>query len=327
MGDYWRPSGIESPIVLPPVDASVGFELDPSYIRKSIQFSGLPSEDPNTHLYDFLAFCDISKCDGLCDDGIRLRLFPISLRDNARYWLYSLPARSITTWDQLVTKFLAEYSPPSKLAKLRRDIINFAQFETESLYEAKVRFQDMLRKCPDHKLPDWHQAHIFFEGLKPACRSLLDVSIGGFLRENKPKEAYDLLGEMAFISYHWQQLDSQGMEKPEKLHGVLTTHSNTALSKQVELLTNTLQNLITLMQKQSNMNDLCGQLGYLNTNCQEGNSSAHDTNTLQNLITLMQKQSNMNDFCGQLGYVNTNGQEGNSSAHETKELEHEHFCY
>jgi hypothetical protein len=186
----------------------------------------------------------------------------------------------------------------------------------------------MLRKCPDHKLPDWHQAHIFFEGLKPACRSLLDVSIGGFLRENKPKEAYDLLGEMAFISYHWQQLDGQGMEKPEKLHGVLTTHSNTALSKQVELLTNTLQNLITLMQKQSNMNDLCGQFGYLNTNCQEDNSSVHDTNTLQNLITLMQKnQSNMNDFCGQLGYVNTNCQEGNSSAHETKELEHEHCWY
>ncbi|MCH92768.1 hypothetical protein A2U01_0013711, partial [Trifolium medium] len=135
----------------------------------------------------------------------------------------------------------------------------------------------------DHELPDWHQAHIFFEGLTPRHRSLLDVAIGGFLRENQPKQAYDLLNEMAFINYHYNwQLDSQGMEKPEKLHGVLTTHSNIALSKQVELLTNTVQNLITLMQKQqSNMNDLCRQLGNLNTNCQEGNSSAHETKELE----------------------------------------------
>ncbi|WJX40718.1 hypothetical protein P8452_28164 [Trifolium repens] len=69
------------------------------------------------------------------------------------------------------------------------------------------------------------------------------------------------------------------------------------------------------------MNDLCGQFGYLNTNCQEDNSSVHDTNTLQNLITLMQKnQSNMNDFCGQLGYVNTNGQEGSKSLHHLKAI-------
>ncbi|CAJ2641704.1 hypothetical protein L195_g041811 [Trifolium pratense] len=289
LGDYGRPYKIESCIVLPPVDEGVSFELDPSFIMTSIQFSGLPSEDANTHLYDFLAFCDIFKCDGLCYDGIRLRLFPISLRDSAKSWLYSLPARSITTWDQLATKFLSRYSPPSKLAQLRRDILNFAQFESEPLYEAKKRFQDMLIKCPDLQLPDWHQAHIFFEGLTPANRSFLDISIGAFLREYKPKQAYDLLGELAFISHHFQQLDSQGMMKPEKLHGVLTTHSDTAaLSKQVESLTNALQNLVTLMQKQ---------------------------------------QSNMNDLCGQLGYLNTNSQEGNSSSHETKEIEHEHHWY
>jgi len=217
LGDYCRPHKIQSSIVLPPVHASFSFDLSSliPYIREFNQFGGLPSEDPRMHLRDFVEICGTLKCDALCDDGIRLRLYPLSLKDDASSssWLrWSLPEQSIT-WDQLATKFLEKYFPPSKLAKLRRDILNFAQFEyeSESLYEAKKRFQDLLRRCPDHELPDWHQAHIFFEGLTPANRSLLDVSIGGFLRENKPTHAYDLLGDMAFIKYQLQ-FDKLAME-------------------------------------------------------------------------------------------------------------------
>lgn len=129
----------------------------------------------------------------------------------------------------------------------------------------------MLRRCPDHELPDWHRAHIFFEGLTPANRSLLDVSIGGFLRENKPTQAYDLLGDMAFIKYQLQ-FDKLGMEK---VSGVLATHT----LKQVQSLINIAQYLVTFVQNQQLslppplMNELCKQIGYLSTNCQEGNSS------------------------------------------------------
>jgi hypothetical protein len=59
--------------------------------------------------------------------------------------------------------------------------------------------------------------------LTPANRSLLDVSIGGFLRENKPTQAYDLLDDMAFIKYQLQ-FDKLGMEK---VSSVLATHTNT----------------------------------------------------------------------------------------------------
>ncbi|GJY58813.1 zinc finger, CCHC-type containing protein [Tanacetum coccineum] len=37
----------------------------------------------------------------------RLRLFQFSLRDQAINWLECLPARSITTWEDLTTRFLA----------------------------------------------------------------------------------------------------------------------------------------------------------------------------------------------------------------------------
>jgi hypothetical protein len=225
LGDY-KPRRILSSIVLPPVDADVSYDLSSLIrsIRAFNQFGGLPSEDPKMHLYEFVEICSTLKCDALCDDSIRLRLFPFSLKDDAIWWFrWSLPEQSITTWDQLATKFLEKYYPPSKLAKLRRDILNFAQFESETFYEAKERFQDLLRRCPGHELPDWHQAHIFFEGLTPANRSLLDVSIGGFLRENKPTQAYDLLDDMAFIKYQLQ-FDKLGMEK---VSSVLATHTNT----------------------------------------------------------------------------------------------------
>ena len=42
------------------------------------------------------------------DDAIRLRLFLFSLKDRAKEWLNSLPARSISDWAILAQKFLAK---------------------------------------------------------------------------------------------------------------------------------------------------------------------------------------------------------------------------
>ena len=71
------------------------FELKPSYvdmIQNSVQFHGLPSEDPNLHIAYFLDICDMFIVNDVLDDAIRLRLFSFSLKDRAREWLNSLPA-------------------------------------------------------------------------------------------------------------------------------------------------------------------------------------------------------------------------------------------
>ncbi|GJY18368.1 zinc finger, CCHC-type containing protein [Tanacetum coccineum] len=46
-----------------------------------------------------------------------LRLFQFSLRDQASNWLERLPAGSISTWEDLTTRFLAQFIPPEKAAK------------------------------------------------------------------------------------------------------------------------------------------------------------------------------------------------------------------
>ena len=129
MYDYAKPSltGTESSIVRLAVAANT-FELKPDtiqMIQQFVQFDGLQDEDPNAHLANFLELRDTFKINGIFDDGIRLRLFPFSLRNKAKQWLNSLPRGSITTWEQMTEKFLLKYFSLAKTAKLRNDISFF----------------------------------------------------------------------------------------------------------------------------------------------------------------------------------------------------------
>ncbi|KAK5844638.1 hypothetical protein PVK06_000778 [Gossypium arboreum] len=159
MYDYAKPSliGTESSIVRPAITANT-FELKPNtiqMIQQFVQFDGLQDEDPNAHLANFLEFCDTFKINGVSDDAIRLRLFPFSLRNKAKQWLNSLPRGSITTWEQMIEKFLLKYFSPAKTAKLRNDISSFVQMDLETLYDAGERYNDLLRRCPHHGLTFW----------------------------------------------------------------------------------------------------------------------------------------------------------------------------
>lgn len=73
-------------------------------------------------------------------------------KDVAKHWIKSLPPGTITTWDQLKRKFIEQFRPPSKTAKLKIKIINFQQLDVESLYEALNRYKMMLQNYPQHDL-------------------------------------------------------------------------------------------------------------------------------------------------------------------------------
>ncbi|XP_048432604.1 uncharacterized protein LOC103956471 [Pyrus x bretschneideri] len=127
--EYSAPTMTTSPscIVRPQIAAN-NFELKPSFIQMMLSFYGLLTEDPNLHINEFLEICDTLKIHNMTDEAIRLCLFQFSLKDKVETWLQFLPPNSITTWNDLASKFLQKLFPPSKTAKLRNDIMTFAQF-------------------------------------------------------------------------------------------------------------------------------------------------------------------------------------------------------
>ena len=83
---------------------------------QNIHFLRLASENPNTHLTNFIKVCDTIRYNGVTDEALKLRLFPLLLSDKAKHWLTSQPLDSIISWNDLVQKFLTKFFLPSKIA-------------------------------------------------------------------------------------------------------------------------------------------------------------------------------------------------------------------
>ncbi|GJT39799.1 reverse transcriptase domain-containing protein [Tanacetum coccineum] len=108
------------------------------------------------------------------ETSIKLMLFPFSIDGPTRIWLDKEPSRSILTWDDLVSKFINHFFPPSKTTNLRNEISNFQQRFDESFYEAWDRFKDLLRACPHHSFTELHQLDTFYNGLNPSDQDSLN---------------------------------------------------------------------------------------------------------------------------------------------------------
>ncbi|KAL5571571.1 hypothetical protein UlMin_021168 [Ulmus minor] len=250
--DYSIPNVGISSIQRPPIEAN-NFEIKPAIIQmiqNSVQFGGLPNDDPNLHIANFLEICDTFKHNGVTDDAVRLRLFPFSLNSKAKAWLISLPPGIITTWEGLVRSFLTKYFPPAKSAKMRNDITNFFQHDQESLYEAWERFKDLLRKCPHHGLPLWMQVQTFYNGLLSNTQTMVDAASGGAFFNKSLEEGYDLIEVMAGNNFVKSERSAQ--KRPTGLHDLDAFNK---LAAQVALLNNNFKmNYVANNQRQFNPN-------------------------------------------------------------------------
>nr|GEV70209.1 reverse transcriptase domain-containing protein [Tanacetum cinerariifolium] len=87
---------------------------------------------------------------------------------HTRIWLDKEPSHSIITWDDLVSKFINHFFPPSKTTNLQNEISNFQQKFEESFSEAWDRFKDLFRACPHYGFTKLHQLDTFYNGLNPS---------------------------------------------------------------------------------------------------------------------------------------------------------------
>nr|GFD17741.1 reverse transcriptase domain-containing protein [Tanacetum cinerariifolium] len=158
--------GYEDAIVVPPINAN-NFELKQTLINlvQSNQFTGI--QDPHNHLRFFNKVTSTFRYPEVPNTTIKLLLFPFSLLGEAQTWLDKEPPRSILTWEDLVSKFIIQFFPPSKITYLRNEIINFLQKPNETFNEAWERFKDLLRQCPHHGFSKLHQLDTFYNALNP----------------------------------------------------------------------------------------------------------------------------------------------------------------
>ncbi|GJV26338.1 zinc finger, CCHC-type containing protein [Tanacetum coccineum] len=200
LGDYSRPSheGYRNTIELPKWNNVVPLRSDTiRLVQNGCSFHELRSEDPNQHLKGFLKLVDSLDLDGENRERTRLGLFQFSLRNQASNWLERLPVGSISTWEDLTTRFLAQFFPPRRTAKLCNDILMFQQHHGESLSKAWTRFKDLLRKVPRHGIDLWLQVQIFYYRIDHTLKRTVDYAVGGRLRNISVEKDWATIEELA----------------------------------------------------------------------------------------------------------------------------------
>nr|GEW41943.1 reverse transcriptase domain-containing protein [Tanacetum cinerariifolium] len=147
--------GCAEAIVVPSILAEQ-FELKHSLINMitSKQFFRLEKDNSHDHVRWFNKITSTIKYKDVPNSVIKLILFPFSLAGAARRWLEKEPLRSITTWDDLVSKFINEFFPPSRTTNLRNEILNFQQKFDESFHEAweSKDISNEVKESPDTPL-------------------------------------------------------------------------------------------------------------------------------------------------------------------------------
>ncbi|GJZ51086.1 reverse transcriptase domain-containing protein, partial [Tanacetum coccineum] len=192
--------GYEDAIVVPPINAN-NFELKQPLINlvQSNKFTG--RQDPHNHLRFFNKVTSTFRHPEVPNTSIKLLLFPFSLDGEARDWLDKEPPRSILTWDDLVSKFINQFFPPSKTTYYRNEIITFYQKPNETFNEAWERFKGLLRQCPHHGFSELHQLDTFYNSLNSNDQDALDSAAGGNFLDKMPQEGLAIIESKSKVRY------------------------------------------------------------------------------------------------------------------------------
>ncbi|GJS52816.1 reverse transcriptase domain-containing protein [Tanacetum coccineum] len=233
--------GYEDAIVVPAITAD-NFELKHGLLTlvQNKQFFGHDKEDPHAHIRYFNKITSTLKFPNVPNTSVKLMLFPFSLEGAARIWLEKEPPRSILTWDDLVSKFINNFFPPSKTTNLRNEITNFQQRFDESFSEAWDRFKDLLRACPHHGFSELHQLDTFYNALNTNDQDSLNSAAGGNFLDKRPRDCLCIIKSKSKV----RQSRSQAI-----ISKVSTSTSSSSISPDVAELKDMVKALLLDKQK------------------------------------------------------------------------------
>ncbi|GKA26161.1 reverse transcriptase domain-containing protein [Tanacetum coccineum] len=183
-----------------------------------------------------LRFRDVSN------DVIKLMMFPYSLEGAARLWYEKEPPNSILTWEDLVTKFMNQFFPPSKTTHLKNKISRFTQKFKETFSEAWERFKEMLRACPYHVFIELTQVDTFDNGLNENDQDSLNAAAGGNLLSKKTREALNIIENKSKVRYSRNKLNVSRINTTSK-------ESVSKTDERIDKLADQLSTLVEIVSK------------------------------------------------------------------------------
>ncbi|KAK1666529.1 hypothetical protein QYE76_054688 [Lolium multiflorum] len=186
-------------------DKDYDFSLDLSHISivEKTPFCGTEKESAVEHMNE------ISTLSSLFSDDVKMRtyfvakIFPFSLKDDAKIWYNNLPPDSIDSPSCLLDVLFRKYFPATAQHVALQRIYSFDQEDGEKLPEAWARFCSLIRARPGHDLEKHDLLDIFYSGLTIESRAYLDSCADCVFRKRTPDEAEELLAKISKNHDDW----------------------------------------------------------------------------------------------------------------------------
>ena len=256
MRDHIHPPRVSAPsCIIPPAE---DIAVRPYLVPLLPTYHGMENENPYAHIRDFEEVCTTFK-EGMMDmDLLKLKAFPLTLKDKAKIWLNSLRPRTIRNWAELQAEFLKKFFSAHKTNNLKRQIYTFAAHDGERFYQCWERFMETISACPHHGFDTWMLVNHFYDGMSPPMKQLLETMCGGNFLSKQPDEAIDFLNYVAETSKAWDEprpRETEGSRhssyKGESIH---TLSEDTLLREKLIILTRRLDEME--MKNQHNMHSV-----------------------------------------------------------------------
>ena len=294
MRDHIYPPRVSAPsCIIPPAD---DVAVRPYFVPLLPTYHGMENENPYTHLRDFEEVCTTFK-EGMMDmDLLKLKAFPLTLKDKAKIWLNSLRPKTIRNWAELQAEFLKKFFSAHKTNNLKRQIYTFAAHEGEKFYQCWERFMETSNACPHHGFDTWMLVNHFYDGMSPPMKQLVETMCGGNFLSKHPDEAIDFLNYIAETSKAWDEprpREDEGLRHPsyqgETIH---TISKDTLMREKLTILTRRLDEME--MKNQHNIYSV-SELSASQPSCYNHQSHGHHrTNCQENVQILNQGRPPMN---------------------------------
>ncbi|GJS04708.1 reverse transcriptase domain-containing protein [Tanacetum coccineum] len=205
-------------------------------------FHGYERENPHAHINSFKRITSTLRFRDVPNDVIKLMMFPYSIEGNVRLWYEKEPPNSILTWEDLVTKFVNQFFPPSKTTHLKNEISRFTQKFKETFSEAWERFKEMIKACPHHGFTKLTQIDTFYNGLNDNDQDSLNAAAGGNLLSKTTREDLNIIENKSKVRY------SRNKPNASKMN-TISKESVSKTDERIDKLADQLSTLVEIVSK------------------------------------------------------------------------------